>query len=291
MSLPRSQQTLTAYVNGTFIALADATIHIEDRGFQFADGVYEVVACFAGSFLDLQAHLERLQRSCDGVRIPLPCSLEKMAELVQETYERNPFEDAMVYIQITRGAAPRSHLPQAELTPTLIITSRLLPKPSDEKVATGIKAITLKDIRWKHCEIKSIALLASVLGKQEAALQQADEAFWLDEENHVLEGCATNILAIIDDTLVTHPLDHQVLGGITRDMAIRVAKEHGVTVEERPWSLEESGLTEAMMSSTTNAVIPIRCINEQIIGDGKAGKTTMQIRAWMLEAMEALRSA
>lgn len=291
MSLPRSQQALTAYVNGAFIALEDATIHIEDRGFQFADGVYEVVACFAGNFLDLQAHLQRLQRSCDGVRIPLPCSLEKMAKLVQQTYERNPFEDAMVYIQITRGTAPRSHLPQGELTPTLIITSRLLPKPSDEKIATGIKGITLKDIRWKHCEIKSIALLASVLGKQEAALQQADEAFWLDEENHVLEGCATNILAIIGGTLVTHPLDHQVLGGITRDMAIRVAKEHGLTVEERPWSLEESGLTEAMMSSTTNAVMPIRCINEQIIGDGKSGKTTMQIRGWMLEAMEALRSA
>jgi len=284
-------QALTAYVNGAFVPLEDATIHIEDRGFQFADGIYEVVACFAGNFLDLQPHLERLQRSCEGVRIPLPCSLNHMAALVQQTYERNPFKDAMVYIQITRGAAPRSHLPQGELTPTLIITSRLLPKPTDAKLATGIKAITLQDIRWKHCEIKSIALLASVLGKQEAALKGADEAFWLDEESHVLEGCATNILAIINGALVTHPLDHQVLGGITRDMAIRVAKEHGLTVEERPWTLDESGFTEAMMSSTTNAVMPIHHINEQIIGDGKPGHMTMQIRAWMLEAMETLRSA
>jgi len=284
-------QLLTAYVNGAFIPLEDATIHIEDRGFQFADGIYEVVACFAGTFLDLQPHLERLQRSCEGVRIPLPCSLEEMATLVQETYKRNPFEDAMVYIQITRGAAPRSHLPQGELTPTLIITSRNLPKPTDAKLASGVKAITLQDIRWKHCEIKSIALLASVLGKQEAALKNADEAFWLDEESHVLEGCATNILAIIDGVLVTHPLDHQVLGGITRDMAIRVAKEHNLTVEERPWKLTESGLTEAMMSSTTNAVMPIYCINEQIMGDGKPGKTTMKIRGWMLEAMDALRRA
>lgn len=289
MSEASTQQALTAYVNGVFVPLKDATVHIEDRGFQFADGVYEVVACFGGNFLDLQPHLERLQRSCDGVRIPLPCSLDKMATLVQETYERNPFEDAMVYIQITRGAAPRSHLPQGELTPTLIITSRLLPKPSDAKLASGIKAITLQDIRWKHCEIKSIALLASVLGKQEAALKGADEAFWLDEEKHVLEGCATNIFAIIDGTLVTHPLDHQVLGGITRDMAMRVAKEHGLTVEERAWTLNESGLTEAMMSSTTNAVMPIACINEQIIGDGKPGNITMQIRGWMLEAMDTLR--
>ncbi|MDQ6968278.1 MAG: aminotransferase class IV [Mariprofundaceae bacterium] len=284
-----AQQALTAYVNGDFIPLEDATIHIEDRGFQFADGIYEVIACFGGNFLDLQAHLDRLQRSCEGVRIPLPCSLDKMATLVQETYDRNPFEDAMVYIQVTRGAAPRSHLPQGKLTPTLIITSRVLPKPSNEKIATGIKAITLKDIRWKHCEIKSIALLASVLGKQEAALKQADEAFWLDEEGHMLEGCATNILAIIDGVLVTHPLDHQVLGGITRDMAIRVAKKHGLSVEERPWRLDESGLTEAMMSSTTNAVMPIYCIDEKIIGTGKPGATTMQIRNWMLEAMDALR--
>ncbi|MDQ6955945.1 MAG: aminotransferase class IV, partial [Mariprofundaceae bacterium] len=151
--------------------------------------------------------------------------------------------------------------------------------------------ITLQYIRWNHCVIKSIALLASVLGKQEAALKGADEAFWLDEDAHVLEGCATNILAIINGALVTHPLDHQVLGGITRDMAIRVAKEHGFRVEERPWRLDETGLSETMMSSTTNAVMPIFCINEQIIGDGKPGELTMQIRTWMLEAMETLRSA
>ena len=134
---------LTAYVNGNFIPLENATIHIEDRGFQFADGIYEVVACFAGNFLDLEAHLARLQRSCEGIHIPLPCSLEEMATLIQETYDRNPYPDAMIYVQITRGAAPRSHFPEGELTPTLVITSRYLPKPSDEKVATGIQAITL----------------------------------------------------------------------------------------------------------------------------------------------------
>jgi len=283
-------QALTAYVNGDFIPLEKATIHIEDRGFQFADGIYEVVACFGGNFLDLQAHLDRLQRSCEAVRIPLPCSLDELATLVQKTYECNPYSDAMVYIQITRGAAPRSHLPQGELKPTLIITSRLLPRPTDEKLATGVKAITLKDIRWKHCEIKSIALLASVLGKQEAALQQADEAFWLDEEGHILEGCATNVLAIINGALVTHPLDQQVLGGITRDMAIRVALEHDLTVEERPWKLDEVGLTQIMMSSTTNAVMPVCFINNQAIADGKPGKLTMQMRKWMLEAMDSLRS-
>ncbi|MDQ6993989.1 MAG: aminotransferase class IV [Mariprofundaceae bacterium] len=283
--------TLTAYVNGQFMSLDDATIHIEDRGFQFADGIYEVVACFGGHFLDLDAHLARLQRSCDGVNIPLPCSLDEMAVLIQETYERNPYADAMIYVQITRGASPRSHLPQGKLTPTLIVTSRHLPQPSNEKIATGVRGITLQDIRWKHCEIKSIALLASVMGKQEAHARHADEAFWLNEQGHVLEGCSTNILAIIDGVLVTHPLDHQVLGGITRKMALNVAKAHGLAVMERAWTLDEAGITEMMMSSTTNAVMPITTLNDTSVGDGKAGKTTLRIRQWMIEEMERLRAA
>jgi len=281
---------LTAYVNGAFLPLEDATIHIEDRGFQFADGIYEVVACLGGHFLDLDAHLARLQRSCEGVQIPLPCSLKEMATLIQAIYERNPYADAMIYVQITRGAAPRSHLPHDKLTPTLILTSRHLPKPSDEKVATGVKGITLQDIRWKHCEIKSIALLASVMGKQEAHAQGADEAFWLNEQGHVLEGCSTNILAIIDGVLVTHPLDCQVLGGITRDMALTVTRAHDMPVEERAWSLAETGITEMMMSSTTNAVMPMTFLNGKAVGDGKAGETTLRIRGWMIEAMERLRA-
>jgi len=290
-SMTSKKPSLTAYVNGHFLPLDKATIHIEDRGFQFADGVYEVVACLGGHFLDLQPHLERLQRSCEAVKIPLPCSLDAMADLIQQTYQRNPYEDAMVYIQITRGAAARSHLPHGELTPTLIITSRHLPQPSDEKIATGIQAITLQDIRWKHCEIKSIALLASVMGKQEAHARGADEAFWLNEQGHVLEGCSTNILAIIDGALVTHPLDHQVLGGITRSMAMRVAKAHGMDVEERPWTLNEAGITEMMMSSTTNAVMPITLLDAKSVGHGKAGEKTLQIRAWMIEDMDRLRAA
>ena len=196
----------------------------------------------------------------------------------------------MVYIQVTRGVAARAHLVQQQMTPTLIITVRNLPKPSDEKLAQGIKGITLKDIRWKHCEIKSIALLASVMGKQEAAAQHADEAFWLDDDNHVLEGCATNILAIIDGVLVTHPLDNQVLGGITRDMAIKVAKSAGIEVQERKWKLDEAGLTECLMSSTTNAVMPICTINNQAIGDGKPGEMGLKLRALMLAELDTLRA-
>jgi len=281
---------LQAYVNTQFVPLEQATVHIEDRGFQFADGVYEVVACFGGNYLDLQPHLQRLQRSCDAVNIPLPKPMAELETLVQQAYEKNPFTDAMVYIQVTRGVAARSHLVTAKITPTLIITVRNLPQPSDEKLKTGVKGITLTDIRWKHCEIKSIALLASVLGKQEAAKQGADEAFWLDDDGYVLEGCATNILAIIDGKLVTHPLDNQVLGGITRDMAIQVAKSAGIEVVEREWKLDEAGLTECLMSSTTNAVMPICHINNQAIGDGKPGVLGLKLRALMLEKLDDLRA-
>ena len=281
-------QQLMAYVNNKFVPLEDATVHIEDRGFQFADGVYEVVACFGGTYLDLKPHLQRLLRSCEAINVPLPKPMAELELLVQQAYEKNPFEDAMVYVQVTRGVAPRSHLVKQTLTPTLVITVRELPKPTDEKLKQGVQGCTLQDIRWKHCEIKSIALLASVMGKQEAAKRGVDEAFWLDENGHVLEGCATNILAIIDGILVTHPLDHQVLGGITRSMAIEVAKEAGVEVQEREWKLSEPGLTECLMSSTTNAVMPICKMDEQMIGDGLPGVMGLKIRKLMLEKINLL---
>jgi len=281
----------TAYVNGHFVPMESAMVHIEDRGFQFADGVYEVVACFNGNFLDMQPHLERLERSCTAIDIPLPCSLGELAELVQQTWQKNPFSDAMIYIQVTRGVAPRAHLAPDNLSPTLIITSADLPKPSEAKLAKGARAITLADFRWKHCEIKSIALLASVMGKQEANRRHADEAFWLDTENHVLEGCSTNIFAIINGTLVTHPLDHQVLGGITRSMLIRIAREAGIKIEERPWRLDETDLTEAMLTSTTNAVLPVCHMDDKPVGKGVPGPMAGRLRALMLQNMDALRTA
>ncbi|MCF6208511.1 MAG: aminotransferase class IV [Ghiorsea sp.] len=282
---------LVAYVNNSFVPLEKAMIHIEDRGFQFADGVYEVVACYGGTYLDLKPHLARLQRSCAAIAIDLPKPMPELEALVQQAYEKNPFDDAMVYIQVTRGVAPRNHVVNQSITPTLVITVRELPKPSDAKVKTGVQGITLQDIRWKHCEIKSIALLASVMGKQEAVRAGVDEAFWLDAEGHVLEGCATNIFAVIDGVLVTHPLDNQVLGGITRSMAIEVAKEAGIAVQERAWKLDESGLSECLMSSTTNAVLPVCRMNQQVIGDGKPGEIGLKIRQLMLAKIDALRAA
>jgi len=283
--------SLVAYVNNRFLPLESATVHIEDRGFQFADGVYEVVACIGGYFLDLDLHLDRLKRSCSAIGIALPCSRDELEALIRETWKCNPYADAMVYIQITRGAAPRSHLPSESLKPTLVITSRELPEPGDAKLAQGASGITLRDFRWKRCDIKSIALLASVMGKQEAHRQDADEAFWLDENDHVLEGCSTNIFAVIDGTLVTHPLDHQVLGGITRRMLIRIARDAGIEVTERPWQLAEANLSECMLTSTTNAVLPVCRMNNLLVASGAPGPVATQLRELMLQAMDNLRQS
>jgi len=285
-----SSQDLIAWVNGRFTPLAQASVHIEDRGFQFADGVYEVIACFAGNFLDLDEHLERLANSCRAIELALPVPLPELAALIRETYQRNPFDHAMLYVQITRGVAPRAHQIPAGIAPTLVITARQLPQASEEKISAGASAITLEDIRWKRCDIKSISLLASVLGKLEADRQKVDETFWLDETGHVLEGCATNCFAVINGTLVTHPLDHRVLEGITRKMALRLARANGLSVIERPWKLSESGLNEVFMTSTTNAAVPVCRINGESIGDGKPGPVTMQVRQWLLDHFRELRS-
>lgn len=282
-------KSLIAYLNGDFLPLYEAKIHIEDRGFQFADGVYEVIACLGGNFLDIKPHLKRLEHSCQEINISLPCSLDKLESLAEQLYQKNSYSDAMIYIQVTRGVAPRSHAVSDTLQPSLIMTLRELPAPSEEKLVCGATAITLRDFRWGRCDIKSIALLATVMGKQEATAKGVDETFWLDENNHLLEGCATNAFAVIDGVLTTHPLDHQVLGGIMRDMVLRLAKQENIPVQERGWSLTETGLTECMMSSTTNALLPVCRIDDKAIGNGKPGPVSKQLRGLILEELEAFR--
>jgi D-alanine transaminase len=278
--------SLIAYVNGEFVPLNEAKIHVEDRGFQFADGVYEVAICHDGRFFLLEEHLQRLERSCRSIYLEPPLPLPRLEALVRETYQKNRLADALVYIQITRGVAPRSHGFPLHPDPSLIITVRPLPKPDEQKCQLGAKGITLADIRWKRCDIKSISLLASALGKQKALTCQADEAFWLDQEGHVLEGCSTNIFAVIKGTLVTHPLDQQILGGITRSLVLSLASETGIPVMERPWKLSEHGISECLMSSTTNAVLPVTSIDGKPIGTGKAGPVSRKLRALILERMK-----
>jgi len=277
---------LIAYVNGKFVPLNNAMVHIEDRGFQFADGVYEVAICIQGRFFLLREHMDRLERSCRAIRLQLPVTLSELEELVHEIYRRNQLQDAMIYIQVTRGVAPRSHGFPEHSDSSLIITQRPLPRPDEQKCRDGVSGITLTDFRWKHCEIKSIALLASIMGKQQAKENGAEEAFWLDHEGHVLEGCSTNIFAVVAGTLVTHPLDHQILAGITRDLAIKLAIKDGIQVEERPWRVSEPDISECLMSSSTNAILPVVQMDGKPIGSGAPGPVANQLRGLILQQMD-----
>ncbi|RME86678.1 MAG: hypothetical protein D6771_01460 [Zetaproteobacteria bacterium] len=274
--------TLTAWIDGVFRPLDEAYVHVEDRGFQFADGVYEVIACFGGRFLELDAHLARLEASCRAVRISLPYAREDLARVAFELYRRNPFADAMIYIQVTRGRAPRKHTSQPP-RPTVVMTARALPKPDPKLVEEGVAGITLPDIRWRRCEIKSVMLLPSVLAKLEAERRGAYEAFWLDERGHLLEGGSTNAFAVIDGIVCTHPLDGRVLGGITRAWIIRLLRQAGVPVVERPWSPREPGVSEMFLTSTTTLALPVVRLDGEPVGGGRPGPMFRRVRA-MLEA-------
>lgn len=279
-----------AYVNGEFLPISRASVNIEDRGFQFADSVYEVIACYGGNFLDLTPHLARLKHSCDAVKIDLPCPPGELERLARELYGKNDIDDAMLYIQVTRGPAPRSHVINKKIPPTLVMTLRALPTLTRHKIEDGLSAITIEDFRWERCDIKSTALLASVMGRQQANAHGADEAFWLDESGHVLEGCSTNVFAVIDGTMVTHPLDHRILGGIMRDMALRLAEEEGMSVQQRTWGFGEEEISECLISSTTNALMPVTTVNGQPVGNGSPGPVTIRLRQMILEELDRLRT-
>ena len=283
---PGPVSQLIAYVNGGFVPLEQAHVHVEDRGFQFADSIYEVIACYGGAFLDLPAHLHRLASSCAAIGMPLPCPQQELEERIRETYRRNRFRDASLYVQVTRGAAPRSLTIPEGLSPTLVITCRELPFPPDE--APAFSAVTLRDFRWGRCDIKTTALIASVMGRREAISRGAEEAFWVDADDHVLEGTATNVLAVIGGVLVTHPLDRHVLGGITREMTLQLAAQAGMPVSERPWTLSEPGLSECMITSTLYALAPVCRVDGQAIASGHPGPLTLDLRRAMLECFRTL---
>lgn len=277
--------SLTAYVNGVFTPLNKAMVSVEDRGFQFADGVYEVAICLGGNFFLLKEHLQRLEKSCQAIQLHLPVTISELDSLVRETYHKNTLAEALIYIQVTRGSAPRSHGFPLHPEPSLIITVRQLPKPDEKKCRLGATAITLADIRWRRGDIKSISLLASVMGKQEANNRGVDETFWLDHKGYVLEGCSTNVFAVIGDILVTHPLDTQILGGITRNLILNLAKRNEIKVEERPWRLAEQGISECLMSSSSNAILSVTAIDGKAIGTGKVGPVGKKLRALIIAQM------
>ncbi|MCB1884692.1 MAG: D-amino-acid transaminase [Geminicoccaceae bacterium] len=275
-----------AYVNGRYQPIHRPAVPVEDRGYQFADGVYEVMKVVGGEPRDLDRHMRRLRRSLDGLGIRMPMSPPALEAVIRETLRRNRLKEAVVYLQVSRGAAPRNHLYAATLKPSLVVTVRRAGLPSAKEWAEGVAVVSLPDERWARRDIKSISLLPNSLARQKAKDRGAREAFLVDGDGCVTEASASNAW-IVDrnGTLVTHPLGHGILGGITRERVLEEARAAGIPVEERRFTLDEAkAAREAFLTSTSSFVLPVVRIDDAPIGNGHPGETTRRLQGLYAEA-------
>jgi D-alanine transaminase len=271
-----------AFVNGRYRALRDAAVNVEDRGYQFADGVYEVCEVRTGRIIEQRRHLERLVRSLTELRIRLPMPPSALGVVLRETVERNRVRDGLVYLQVTRGVARRDHaFPAAATPPSIVVTARALDFPGNERIAAeGIAVITVPDNRWARVDIKSVALLPNVLAKQSAREQGAREAWFFDKTGRVTEGSSTNAWIVTrEGRVVTHQSDHAILGGITRAVLLDVIAAQTLTLEERPFTVEEAyRAREAFATSASQLVMPVVRIDGRPVGNGTPGLVATALR-------------
>lgn len=266
-----------AYVNGQFSPLEQATISIEDRGFQFGDGVYEVVRTYGGVPFRLYDHLSRLESSARAVSIPVPLSRTDWEALIREGVQRSGYAACMVYIQLTRGVAPRAHLFPSPAKPTVVMTFREIPETDGALRQQGVSVVTLPDLRWGRCSIKSLNLLANVLAKQEASDAGAKEAI-LVKDGLVTEGCSSNVCLVRDGTIITPPLSDQLLAGVTRAVVLELARKAGIVVDEREVPQEElTQVDELFLIGTTIEVLPVAALNEVPVGGRIPGPVTRAV--------------
>jgi len=267
-----------AYVNGQYVPHRHAAVHVEDRGYQFADGVYEVIAVRDGRLVDLAPHFDRLDRSLGELDIGAPMPHASMSFILKEVVRRNRVTDGVVYLQITRGVAPRDHQFPTDTTAAMVVTARnAIPKMAQREAGIGV--ISTSDIRWKRCDIKTISLLPNVLAKQKAVEAGAYEAWQVDDDGYVTEGSATNAWIVTKDgEIITRQADEAILSGVTRLAVMALAERDGITLIERPFSLEEAkAAKEAFLTSTTSNVMPVIEIDGSPIGNGHPGTTTRSV--------------
>lgn len=283
-----------AYVNGRYVPHADAAVHIEDRGYQFADGVYEVCEVARGYLMDVMRHLDRLDRSLSELRIEWPVARSAMQIILREVVRRNRIENGMVYLQVTRGVAPRDHVFPSEDTPSsLVVTAkRGDPLAAARKAEKGIKVITVPENRWERVDIKTVGLLPNVLAKQAAKEAGAAEAWFVDPDNTVKEGGSTNAWIVTNDgTIVTRPADFGILRGVTRAGVIDAAKKLGLKVEERAFTVEEAlKAKEAFITAATTVVMPVVAINNTTIANGHPGEITLSLRQAFFDVAEKTKA-
>ena len=281
-----------AYVNGRYVPHAQAAVHIEDRGYQFADGVYEVTAVHGGQFVDAEGHLDRLERSLSELRIAPPMSRRVLKVVMRQMVRRNRVVNGFVYTQVTRGVAPRNHPFPKGSTNAIVLMARHTP-PFDAAAEGGVDVVTLPDIRWKRCDIKSVALLANVLGKQEARDAGAYEAWLVDEAGYITEGTSSNAWIVTGaGELLTRHADQAILNGITRQALLDLAAGEGIVFIERAFTVAEAhAAREAFLTSSTNFVKPVARIDGHVLGNGQRGSLTRRIAAHYAEHLDAQGSA
>jgi D-alanine transaminase len=271
-----------AFVNGRYVPHAQACVHVEDRGYQFADGVYEVCEVFSGMLVDETRHLDRLDRSLAELRIAPPMGRAALKIVLREVVRRNHVRDGLVYLQVTRGVARRDHaFPAAAPKAAIVVTAKSIDRDAGNRLAAqGISVITLPDNRWERVDIKTIGLLPNCLARQSAKEQGAREAWFVDADGLVTEGAATNAWILTPDgVLVTRPAARGILRGVTRSTLMACAERMGVTVEERGFSVAEAlAAREAFISAATTLVMPVIRIDGQRVGQGVPGPVALKLR-------------
>ncbi len=272
-----------AYVNGRYLPWRAAAVPIEDRGYQFADGVYELCELREGRIVDERRHLARLRRSLDELRIAMPMSPAALMVVMRECIARNRVRDGIVYLQVTRGVARRDHgFPPPDTRPSVVVTARGIDFAGNERAAAaGIAVVTVPDNRWERVDIKSISLLPNVLAKQTARERGAKEAWFVDRDGRVTEGSSSNAFIVTKaGKVVTRPADKGILRGITRTVLIDVLRAERLELEERPFTVEEAyGAREAFLTSASQVVMPVVRIDDRPIGNGVPGSVATALRA------------
>jgi len=274
----------TVYVNGRYLPYSEAGVHVEDRGFQFADAVYEVIEVRDGALIDETRHLDRLERSLRELDVPRPMSRPALAHVMRECIRRNGVEAGIVYLQVSRGVAQRDFLYHGHpLEPTLVCIARRSDPAKLEALADqGIAVKTLPEMRWSRCDIKTVMLLPAVLGKQEAYEKGAHEA-WMIEDGFITEGTSSNAYIVKDGKVITRGLSNEILAGCTRRALFRLAAEHGVEIVERKFTPEEArAADEAFLTSASQFVMPVVEIDAQRIGGGQPGPVVRKLRELFL---------
>ena len=276
-----------AYVNGRYGPHAEAAVHIEDRGYQLADAVYEVWSVFDGKLADAEGHFARLKRSLGELRIPEPMSRAALTLVLREVLRRNMVREGLIYLQVSRGVAPRDHaFPDHPLRPVVVITAKSLDRAASEaKAALGVSVITTKENRWGRCDIKTVGLLPNVLARQAAREQGAAEALFVDEAGLITEGASANAW-ILDQAGVLRTRDPgaNILRGVTRHTLLDVIAQAQLKVEERPFTPQEmADAKEAFITGAGSLVLPVVKIDGQPIGDGAPGPVAKRLRSLYIE--------